>query len=197
MSTSMRRVRLGSRVRTCWSTPARAAVSGCLAGAFLAASVFALAQTPAAGAAARAQPAVASGTIISVTTVPQDNGFIQTRSSSTYEFVSKQRVLFVGARTTTVVISGSIDLGSKAIRTPVSGDLSVCGQRMSGGPVAHAGRVFPELVTSRVNEFDDEGISGKLNGLSAGRYRFGLCMEHWTASTLFGDSAGTVMEIAG
>jgi hypothetical protein len=194
MSTSVRRVRLGSRVRTCWSTPARAAVSGCLAGAFLAASAFGLAQVPAA---AGAQSAVASGTIISVTTVPQDNGFIQTRSSSTYEFVSKQRVLFVGARTTTIVISGSIDLGSKAIGTPVSGDLSVCGQRMSGGPVAHAGRVFPELVISRANEYDDEGISGKLNGLSAGRYRFGLCMEHWTANTLFGDSAGTVMEIAG
>ena len=204
MSTSVHFQRAVTRLRDCWSTPRRAAAAGSFSGAILAAGAIALVQVPAAGAAVHSAKPPAKGTIISVSNIPVPTaiaGPIQhvrrVPAISGYHFVSPFVTKTITAKSTKVVITGTVDLGSSATNTLATGYLSVCAQHAPSGTLRSAGRVEPEISTSVPGEFLAQSASGALTGLSRGKYRFGLCMAARSSTLETGYSSGTVMLIAG
>ena len=204
MSTSVHFQRAVSRLRDCWSTPRRAAAAGSFSGAILAAGAIALVQVPAAGAAVRSAKPPAKGTIISVSNIPIPTviaGPIQhvrrVPAISGYHFVSPFVTKTITAKSTKVVITGTIDIGSSATTVLATGLLSVCAQHAPSGALRWSGRVEPEISTTAANEFIAQSASGVLTRLSPGKYRFGLCMASRSADLETGLSSGTVMLIAG
>jgi len=204
MSTSVHFQRAVSRLRDCWSTPRRAAAAGSFSGAILAAGAIALVQVPAAGAAVHSAKPPAKGTIISVSNIPIPKvvlGPIQrprhVPAVTGYQFVSPVVTQRIGAKSTKVVITGTIDIGSSATNVLAIGLLSVCAQHAPSGVLRSAGRVEPEINTTAANEFIAQSASGVLTRLSPGKYRFGLCMASRSADLETGLSSGTVLLIAG
>ena len=205
MSTLVHLRRAMSGLRSCWSTPRRAAAASSISGAILAAGVIALVQVPAAGAAVHSAKAPAKGTIISVSNIPLPknivSGAVQPErpvpSNTGYRFVSPFVTKTISAKSTKVVITGTIDLGSSVIQELASGYLSVCAQRGPSGTLHSSGRVEPEIYTGVLNEFFAQSASGVLANLSPGKYRFGLCIASRSANLETGFSSGTVMLIAG
>jgi hypothetical protein len=203
MSTSVRPLRAISRLRGCWSTPRRAAATGSLSGAILAAAAIALVAMPAAGAAVHPAAAPVKGTILSVTNIPSPvltAGPLQPARrlpSASYSFVSHVVTKTIPSKSTQVVITGSVDIGSSVLNELATGALSVCAQRAPSGNLRPAVRVEPEIVTTIGDEFFAQSTSGVLTGLSHGKYRFGLCMANRSSNVVIGFSTGTVMLIAG
>ena len=118
-------------------------------------------------------------------------------SVSGYYFVSPFVTKTITAKSTKIVITGTIDLGSSVINELATGYLSVCAQHAPSGTLRAAGRVEPEIYTSVPSEFYAQSASGVITNLSPGKYRFGLCMEGRSSNLETGYSSGTVMLIAG
>jgi len=148
-----------------------------------------------AGAALRPHTTPVKGTILWIANLPQTTGLNPTNTAG-YHFVSRTVTTNILSLSTKVAISAGVDLATTS-SSQASGSLSVCAQLTTGGALKFANNVYPQFTTPTPDQWFAQSDSGFLTNLSPAKYRFGLCMSGWSASTEFGNATGTVMVAAG
>ena len=71
----------------------------------------------------------------------------------------------------------------------------MCGKK--GGKTVNGGVVAPSFTTTTDGEYFAVSASGVLSNLSAGAWKFGLCINGPASGTEFNTAAGTVLLVEG
>ena len=159
----------------------------------LGAAVIGAIAVPGARAAARPHSAPAKGTIIALSGLGQSFG--ATPSGSGFQFVSHTASENVTSRSIRVEVTGTVLIGASDSGTLVGGELAVCGKK--GGKTVNGGVVAPSFTTTTDGEYFAVSASGVLSNLSAGAWKFGLCINGPASGTEFNTAAGTVLLVEG